>query len=91
MGTSSPAGNSDWTVPILKFGTRNNWLKLKEKITTACIEKYGDLARLVQFKAFYTLPEIEGERMEPFVGWQSDKVKEITSLRSKRVRKPSGR
>ena len=77
LGTSSQAGNSDSAVSLLKFGTGNNWLKFKEKISTACIEKYGDLARLMQTELYYIPPEIEGVRMEPYIGWQTKKVKEI--------------
>ena len=58
LGNSSHAGNSDTAVPLLKFGTGNNWLKFKEKIITACIEKYGNLARLMQLESYYTPPKI---------------------------------
>ena len=86
LGTSSPAGNSDSAVPLLKFGTGNNWLKFKEKLSTACIEKYGDLARLMQTESYYIPPEIEGVRMEPYEGWQNDKVKEILYIAEFKMR-----
>ena len=58
LGNSSQAGNSVTAVPLLKFGTGNNWLKFKEKLITACIEKYGNLARLMQLESYYTPPKI---------------------------------
>ena len=54
LGTHTKEGNSDTAVPLLKFGTGNNLLKFKEKILTACQEKYGDLARLMQLENYYT-------------------------------------
>ena len=74
LGNSSQAGNSDSAVPLLKFGTGNNRLKFKEKIITACIEKYGDLARLMQLEEYYTPPKLEGYLMEPYTDWKTDGV-----------------
>lgn len=68
LGVSGKADNSDSAVTLLKFGNGNNWLKFKEKISTACLEKYGDLARLVQTELYYEPPGIEGLRMEPYIG-----------------------
>ena len=56
-------GNSAWAVPLLKFGTGNNWIKYKEKLTTEFLEKYGDLVRLVQTEFDYEPPKIEGTMM----------------------------
>ena len=77
LGTNTKEGNSDSAVPLLKFGTGNNWLKFKEKISTACLEKYGDLARLMQLENYYVPPEIVGARMAPYIGWETDRVKEM--------------
>ena len=68
LGTNTKEGNSDSAVPLLKFGTGNNWLKFKEKISTACLEKYGDLARLMQLENYYVPPEIVRTRMAPYIG-----------------------
>ena len=62
LGISAKADNSDSAVPLLKFGTGNNWLKFKEKISTACLEKYGNLARLMQTEYYYKPPKIEGPK-----------------------------
>jgi hypothetical protein len=35
-------------VPILRYGPDNNYAKFKEKLSTAAIEKYGDLGRLIE-------------------------------------------
>ena len=77
LGTSTKEGDSDSAVPLLKFGTGNNWLKFKEKFSTACLEKYGDLVRLLQLEEYFKPPEIEGARMAPYLGWETDKVKEV--------------
>ena len=40
---TSKSGDGDAAVPLLQFGARNNWLKFKDKMHTACVEKYSDL------------------------------------------------
>ena len=77
MGNSSQAGNSNSAVPLLKFGNVNNWLRFKEKIITACIEKYGDLARLMQLEEYYSPPKLEGALMDPYTDWETNKVTEM--------------
>ena len=77
MGTSAKEGNSDNDVPLLKFGSGNNWLKFKEKISTACVERYGDLGRLMELDNYYELPEITGHMMAPHTGWETDEVKRM--------------
>ena len=77
LGTSAKDGNSDNDVPLLKFGSGNNWLKFKEKISTACVERYGDLGRLMELDNYYELPEIAGWRMLPYTGWETDEVKKM--------------
>ena len=51
------AESSDKDVPLLKFGQGNNWLVFKEKMYTACLEKYGDLARLIENEEYYILKQ----------------------------------
>ena len=77
LGKSSQAGNSDTAVPVLKFGNGNNWLKFKEKMITASIEKYGDLARLMQLEKYYYPPKLEGALMAPYTDWETNKVTEM--------------
>ena len=71
------ATDSDSAVPLLKFGAYNNWLKFKEKMATACTEKYGYLGRLIDTEEYYTLPAID---MVPYQGWQSDELKKTLYL-----------
>lgn len=66
-----PAGSSDKKVPLLKFGQGNNWLAFKEKMYTACLEKYGDLARLIENEQYDDSPVINDEE---FPGWRDDEV-----------------
>ena len=54
----SKSGDSDAAVPLLQFGARNNWLKFKDKIHTACVEKYGDLGRLIETEDYFMPAEI---------------------------------
>ena len=44
-------------VPVLRYGPDNNFSKFKEKLSTAVIEKYGDLGRLVETGEYYEPPE----------------------------------
>ena len=65
------AGSSDKDVPLLKFGQGNNWLVFKEKMYTACLEKYGDLARLIENEEYYNPPAIKEDE---FPGWKDDEI-----------------
>ena len=85
-GKSSQAGNSDSAVPILKFGSGNNWLKFREKLNTACIEKYGDLARLMQLEAYYEPPKLEGDLMTPYTDWKTNEVIKMLYLGEEKAR-----
>jgi hypothetical protein len=35
---------------MLKYGPYNNFIVFKERLKTACMEKYGDLARLIELE-----------------------------------------
>ena len=74
---SAKAGNNDSAVAVPKFCTGNNWLKFKKKISTACLEKYGNLVQIMQTESYYETPKIEGIMMEPYIGWQTNKIKEM--------------
>ena len=69
---SKPTLDSDGAVPLLKFGAQNNWLNFKEKMLTACTEKYGYLGRLINTEEYYEFPEID---MTPYQGWETDELK----------------
>ena len=45
-------------VPILKYGPRNNFLKWKEKLMTACMEEYGNLGRMIDLNAYWEPEEV---------------------------------
>ena len=51
--TSSKSLNSDEAVPMLKYGPYNNFIVFKERLKTACMEKYGDLARLIELEEYW--------------------------------------
>ena len=50
--------NSDEAVPMLKYGPYNNFMTFKDRIKTACIEKYGDLGRLIELEGYLSLIHI---------------------------------
>jgi hypothetical protein len=56
--TSKPV-NSDEAVPVLRFGPNNNYVTFKDKLKTACLEKYGDLGRLIKDEEYYEPPEVD--------------------------------
>ena len=51
--------NSDEAVPILRFGPNNNYVTFKDKLKTACVEKYGDLGRLIKDEAYWEPPKVD--------------------------------
>jgi hypothetical protein len=51
--TTSKSLNSDEAVPMLKYGPYNNFIVFKERLKTACMEKYGDLARLIELEMYW--------------------------------------
>jgi hypothetical protein len=56
--------NSDEAVPMLKYGPFNNFVTFKERIRTACMEKYGDLARLLELEEYWVPDEVDRTRDE---------------------------
>ena len=46
-------------VPTLKYGTDNNYAIFKKNLSMAAMEKYGDLARLIDTGEYYTPEEID--------------------------------
>jgi hypothetical protein len=50
--------NSDEAVPMLRYGPSNNFVTFKDKIKTACMEKYGDLGRLIELEAYWQPPKV---------------------------------
>ena len=59
-------------VPILKYGPRNNFLKWKEKLRTACMEEYGDLGRMIDLNAYWEPEEV---LEETYQGWKTSVIK----------------
>jgi hypothetical protein len=44
-------------VPLLRFGVASNkFLKFKEALSTAALIQFGDVAKLIELDAYYTLP-----------------------------------
>jgi hypothetical protein len=51
--------NSDEAVPLLRCGPANNFIVFKKRLAVACMERYGDLGRLIEDDAYYVPPEID--------------------------------
>jgi hypothetical protein len=49
---ASKSLNSNEAMPMLKFGPYNNFITFKERLRTTCMEKYGDLACLIDLEAY---------------------------------------
>ena len=49
-------------------------------ISTTCLENYSDLGRLIETDACYDPPESVGSRMDHCIGWETDRVKEMSYL-----------
>lgn len=54
--------NSDQDVPMLKFGPSNNFVLFKERLATACLEKYGKLGRLIGLEKYWMPPPIDEKK-----------------------------
>ena len=53
--------NSDEDVPMLKFGPNNNFVMFTESLSTACLEKYGALGKLIKLEKYWEPPEVKKE------------------------------
>jgi hypothetical protein len=51
--------NSDEAVPMLRYGPNNNYVTFKDRIKTACMEKYGDLGRLIELDKYWEPPAVD--------------------------------
>ena len=56
--------NSDEAVPMLRYGPYNNFITFKERLKTACMERYGDLARLIELEDYWMPDEVDRTREE---------------------------
>lgn len=50
--------NSDEDVPMLRYGPNNNFVVFKERMSTACMEKYGQLGRLIKLEEYWEPEEL---------------------------------
>jgi len=51
-----PKGKVSPTVPVLQFGSGNNFHVFKEKLALVALEKVGDLARFVETDEYWEPP-----------------------------------
>ena len=54
--------DSNEEVPMLRFGSNNNYTIFREKLSTACIEKFGNLGRLIETGEYWQPPEIKEDK-----------------------------
>ena len=53
--------NSDENVPMLTFGAGTNFAVFQEALSVACLEKYGDLGRLIEDDEYHVPPFVKKE------------------------------
>ena len=57
--------DSNENMPMLTFETSSNFAIFREKLLMVCLEKYGDLGRLIEDKEYYTPDPIEIDNFTP--------------------------
>jgi len=57
--------SADVIVPILQFGSGNNFYVFKEKLALTALEKFGDLARLVETDEYWKPPALNFTEYNP--------------------------
>jgi hypothetical protein len=62
---SSKPPSSDEAAPTLKYGPYNNFLTFKDRLKTACMEKYGGLGRLIDLEEYWEPEEIDRDNDYP--------------------------
>ena len=80
---TAKSGDSDASVPLLQFGDENNWIKFRDKLSTACVEKYGDLGRLVDTEDEFKPPEINEAE---YPAWETNELQKMLYLDSQKTR-----
>ena len=68
-GATSTAGND---VPILKYGPGNNYVVFKKKLEAACVEKYGNLGRIIRYESYWIPPDVDQD--ERFPNWSTEEI-----------------
>jgi hypothetical protein len=51
--------DSNSAVPMLRYGNNQNLDLFERKMIVACLEKYGNLGRLIQDGAYYDPPAVD--------------------------------
>ena len=51
-------------VPVLKYGTDNNFAVFKKNLSMAAMEKYGDLARLIDTGDYFVPEEVDADAFD---------------------------
>jgi len=82
--------SADETVPILKFGTTNNWIDFKKKMSTAAKKKFGELGFIIDKEIYPTYPATDKSgyvtQNDPF-GFEKARLIELEKERLKKVSK----
>ena len=88
--------NADENVPMLTFGAASNFTVFREALSVACLEKYGNLGRIIKEDGYYDVPEVnrddyqppEEEREDPRIVYFYDQdYLEALKLRRREIRK----
>ena len=57
--------NADENVPMLTFGAASNFTVFREALSVACLEKYGNLGRIIKEDGYYKVPEVNRDDYQP--------------------------
>jgi Zinc knuckle len=71
--------NSDEAVPLLRCGPGNNFMLFKKRLSVVCMERYGDLGRIIKDEKYYEPPAVDISKYDS----ANDLVKELIKDRLK--------
>ena len=69
---------------MVTYGPNTNFAIFKEKIKTACLEKYGNLERLIEDNDYWMPNEIDEKKYEPQTG-ETEVQKEMRKIKLQSV------
>jgi len=68
---------------MLTFGPGNNYITFKELLSTAAIEKYGDLGRLILDEAYFVPEEVD---RDDYPKYETDEIMKLALLEAVKSR-----
>ena len=81
-GAAKAGGDDD--VPILKYGPGNNYVVFKEKLEAACVERYGNLGRIIRDENYWVPTSVDQDKSFP--NWSTDEIEKALLIDAKKER-----